>query len=88
MNLAVCGGSFVVALGKDVPEGYQKAKKTKRAKETLPKEEERKAIELHPIPNNNLNQMQGRSKSSGAYGGVSLRNPRNFELPNESSYQQ
>jgi hypothetical protein len=43
----------VVALGKEVPEGYQKAKKTKRgARESIPKEEERKAIELHPIPNN------------------------------------
>jgi hypothetical protein len=44
----------VVALGKDVPEGYQKAKKSKWAKDNgVPKEEERKAIELHPIPNNN-----------------------------------
>ena len=33
VNLVQCGGSFVVALGKDVPEGYQKAKKSKRAKD-------------------------------------------------------
>ena len=29
-----CGAGFVAALGKDVPEGYQKPKKTKRNKLT------------------------------------------------------
>ena len=33
VNLVSCGAGFVVALGKDVPEGYVKPKKTKRAKE-------------------------------------------------------
>lgn len=66
----------MVALGKDVPEGYQKAKKSKRTKDNnhdRDKDEEQKAIHLQPIPNNS-NLLNGRSKSSGTYGGVSLRN--------------
>lgn len=30
INATVCGGSFVVALGKDVPEGYVKGKRRHR----------------------------------------------------------
>lgn len=62
-----CGGGFVVALGKDVPEGYVKPKKSKRKDGGQgPKEEFKKVLDLEeggiPPHNGSL-----RSKSQGSY---------------------
>jgi alpha-tubulin suppressor-like RCC1 family protein len=48
VNLVSCGAGFVVALGKDVPEGFVKPKKTKRVKDQ--QKDEQRTFDLIPIP--------------------------------------